>query len=165
MLKLCIGFQKACNIVSDRGFQCLMKTGRLDYYIPHPLTVSRDTWLVFINACKQIAKILQVSQFIVSAAWNLILLTRNTRGNLVSWQMLGHPPTTSCLWQLQCTWFMGVSQSCLYLTLLRLQRCEINTYHDTDLITLFAVTQWGEPSRSICEYSNRVWHIRQGKKP
>jgi hypothetical protein len=30
------------NIVKDCGFQSLMKTGRPDYYIPSPTTVSRD---------------------------------------------------------------------------------------------------------------------------
>jgi hypothetical protein len=30
------------NIVSDRGFQSLMKTGRLEYHIPSPVTVSCD---------------------------------------------------------------------------------------------------------------------------
>ena len=49
------------DIVSDRGFQCLMKTGRPEYYLPHPKTVSRDVRLVFANARKRIAKMLQVS--------------------------------------------------------------------------------------------------------
>ncbi|KAG2053515.1 hypothetical protein BDR06DRAFT_982799 [Suillus hirtellus] len=35
------------NIVKDRGFQCLMKTGRLEYYIPSPQTISHDVKLVF----------------------------------------------------------------------------------------------------------------------
>jgi len=38
------------NIVSDRGFQNLMKTGRPEYYIPSPATVSRDVKKVFANA-------------------------------------------------------------------------------------------------------------------
>ncbi|KAF9220143.1 hypothetical protein BS17DRAFT_797825 [Gyrodon lividus] len=37
---------------------CLMKTGRPEYYIPHPTTVSQDVWLVFANVCKQIARML-----------------------------------------------------------------------------------------------------------
>lgn len=47
------------SIVSDRGFQCLMKTGRPEYYIPSPATVSRDVKMVFVNTRKQIAKMLQ----------------------------------------------------------------------------------------------------------
>ncbi len=38
------------SIVSDRGFQCLMKTGRPGYYIPSPSTVSRDVKLVFARS-------------------------------------------------------------------------------------------------------------------
>lgn len=49
------------EIVDDRGFQCLMKTGRPEYYIPHKTTVSRDVRLVFANVRKRIAKMLQVS--------------------------------------------------------------------------------------------------------
>jgi hypothetical protein len=49
------------KVVSDRGFQSLMKTGRPGYYIPSPATVSRDVKKVFANAQKQIAKMLQVS--------------------------------------------------------------------------------------------------------
>ncbi|KAG6835312.1 hypothetical protein H0H93_002844 [Arthromyces matolae] len=30
------------TIVQDRGFNCLMKTGRPEYYLPRPTTVSRD---------------------------------------------------------------------------------------------------------------------------
>jgi hypothetical protein len=47
------------NIVNDRGFQCLMKTGRPEYYIPSPSTVSRDVKQVFVNVHKCIAKMLQ----------------------------------------------------------------------------------------------------------
>jgi hypothetical protein len=49
------------KVVSDRGFQSLMKTGRLGYYIPSPVTISRDVKKVFANARKRIAKMLQVS--------------------------------------------------------------------------------------------------------
>ncbi|TFY61175.1 hypothetical protein EVG20_g7153 [Dentipellis fragilis] len=47
------------NIVSDRGFNCLMKTGRPGYYIPSPSTVSCDVKLVFARARNRIAKLLQ----------------------------------------------------------------------------------------------------------
>ena len=48
------------QIVNDRGFQTLMKTGRLDYHIPSMQTVSRDVKRVFVRVCKRIAKMLQV---------------------------------------------------------------------------------------------------------
>lgn len=48
------------KIVNDRGFQCLMKTGRPGLYIPSPETVSRDTKKVFARCRKRIAKMLQV---------------------------------------------------------------------------------------------------------
>lgn len=47
------------KIVSDRGFQSLMKTGRPEYYIPSPTTVSRDVKQVFVNVRKRMAKMLQ----------------------------------------------------------------------------------------------------------
>jgi hypothetical protein len=47
-------------IIKDRGFQSLMKTGRPDYHIPSPETVSRDVKNVFIRVRKQIAHMLQV---------------------------------------------------------------------------------------------------------
>jgi hypothetical protein len=50
------------KIVEDRGFQKLMKTGCPEYYLPSPSTVSRDVRLVFVNARKRIAKMLQVRQ-------------------------------------------------------------------------------------------------------
>ena len=52
------------KIVEDRGFhdQKLMKTGRPEYYLPSPSTVSRDVRLVFVNARKRIAKMPQVRQ-------------------------------------------------------------------------------------------------------
>jgi hypothetical protein len=50
------------NIVKDRGFNSLMKMGRPGYYIPSPSTVSHDVRLVFANARKCMAKMLQVSE-------------------------------------------------------------------------------------------------------
>jgi len=52
--------QRPFEVVADCGFQCLMKTGRPDYYIPSPTTVSRDVKKVFVNVRKRMAKILQV---------------------------------------------------------------------------------------------------------
>jgi hypothetical protein len=48
------------KIISDHGFQSLMKTGRPEYYIPSPSTVSRDVRLVFANTRNHIAEMLQV---------------------------------------------------------------------------------------------------------
>jgi hypothetical protein len=49
------------EIVEDRGFQCLMKTGWPEYYIPSRTTVSRDVKQVFANTQKRIATMLKVS--------------------------------------------------------------------------------------------------------
>jgi hypothetical protein len=48
------------KIVKDRGFQKLMKTGRPEYHIPSPETVSRDVKKVFLRVRKRMAKMLQV---------------------------------------------------------------------------------------------------------
>jgi hypothetical protein len=58
------------NIVSDRGFQCLMKTGRPHCYIPSSSTVSRDVKQVFVRARKRIAKMLQEHDGALSFATN-----------------------------------------------------------------------------------------------
>lgn len=47
------------NIVNDRGFRNLMKTGRPEYHIPSPNTVSRDVKKVFVNARRRIANMLR----------------------------------------------------------------------------------------------------------
>ncbi|KAG2340504.1 hypothetical protein BDR05DRAFT_977330 [Suillus weaverae] len=47
------------NIVKDHGFQCLMKTGRPEIYIPSPSTISQDICLVFAQTCTRIAKMLK----------------------------------------------------------------------------------------------------------
>lgn len=48
-------------IAEDRGFLSLMKTGRPEYYLPSPDTVSREVKLVFAQTRKCIANMLQVS--------------------------------------------------------------------------------------------------------
>ncbi len=48
------------SIVEDRGFRCLMKTGRPEYYLPSARTVSCDVKEVFKKARSRIAKVLQV---------------------------------------------------------------------------------------------------------
>ena len=53
------------KIVEDRGFQCLMKTGCPEYYIPSASTVSRDVKLVFARTRERIAKLLQVKALVI----------------------------------------------------------------------------------------------------
>jgi hypothetical protein len=48
------------SIISDRGFQCLMKTGRPSYYLPSESTVSRDVKQAFMKVRVRIAQMLQV---------------------------------------------------------------------------------------------------------
>lgn len=48
------------EIVKDKGFKHLMKTGCPDYWIPSPSTVSRDVKTVFSKTRNCIAKLLQV---------------------------------------------------------------------------------------------------------
>ena len=50
------------KIVSNRGFQSLMKTGRPNYYIPSPSTISRDVKRVFVKCQERIVKMLKASQ-------------------------------------------------------------------------------------------------------
>ncbi|KAG0698044.1 hypothetical protein DFH29DRAFT_810877, partial [Suillus ampliporus] len=47
------------EVVNDRGFKSLMKTGQPEYYLPSPSTVSRDVKLVFANVRKRIARMLR----------------------------------------------------------------------------------------------------------
>jgi hypothetical protein len=47
------------KIVEDRGFQSLMKTGRPEYHILCVTTISQDVKKVFVNICRQMAKMLQ----------------------------------------------------------------------------------------------------------
>ncbi|KAG2337343.1 hypothetical protein BDR05DRAFT_978537 [Suillus weaverae] len=43
------------EIIKDRGFQSLMKTGRPQYYLPLPVTMSHNVWLVFARTRQLIA--------------------------------------------------------------------------------------------------------------
>ena len=47
-------------LVADGGFKTLMKTGRPEYYIPSPSTVSRDTKQLFRRSRVGLARFLQV---------------------------------------------------------------------------------------------------------
>lgn len=49
------------RIVKDRGFLCLMKTGRPEYHIPSPMTVARDVKMVFAQTRARIGKLLRVN--------------------------------------------------------------------------------------------------------
>jgi hypothetical protein len=49
------------EIVNDRAFISLIKTGRPDYQLPSPTTLARDVQNVFLNAKARMAKYLQVS--------------------------------------------------------------------------------------------------------
>ncbi|PPQ85854.1 hypothetical protein CVT26_001954 [Gymnopilus dilepis] len=49
------------KIVEDCGFQCLMKTGWPELYIPSASTISRDVKIAFVRSCKKIAKFRQTS--------------------------------------------------------------------------------------------------------
>ena len=86
------------QIVKDRAFQSLMKTGRPAYQIPSPETVSRDVKKVFVRVRKRIAKMLQVVS-ISFILWDTIeKLTwdnsRNTKEPWVLQRMLGRRPIT-----------------------------------------------------------------------
>jgi hypothetical protein len=48
------------NIVGDRGFKVLMKTGRPHHYLPSPSTVGRDVRQVFVQVWRRIANLLRV---------------------------------------------------------------------------------------------------------
>jgi len=61
------------KVVTDHGFQSLMKTGRLNYYKPSPTTVSPDVKKVLVNVCKQMAKMLQVCALATSIYSKLIM--------------------------------------------------------------------------------------------
>ena len=47
-------------IVRDRGFMSLIKTGRPEYRLPSPLTVSRDVKHVFVSMRYRLAEKLKV---------------------------------------------------------------------------------------------------------
>ena len=48
------------KIVADPGFQCLMRTGCPNCYLPDPHTVSCDVQNTFTQVCKNLAVRLQV---------------------------------------------------------------------------------------------------------
>jgi len=50
------------DIVTDQGFQSLMKTGRLEYYLPSAETIARDVRQVFVHSHQRVAKMLKVSR-------------------------------------------------------------------------------------------------------
>lgn len=48
------------ELIGDRGFKCLMKTGQPEYYLPHPSTILHDVRLVFVQTRRRVTKMLQV---------------------------------------------------------------------------------------------------------
>ena len=79
------------QIVNDRSFRSLMKTGWPECYIPSAETVSRDVKKVFVRVRDRIATMLQVSlRYSMMGHFKLGLPTiRNTKGSLASPRMLG----------------------------------------------------------------------------
>jgi hypothetical protein len=64
------------KIVEDRGFQCLMKTGRPDYYIPSAQTVSCDVKKIFM-CCRN-----------VTCRWHVLLDVSGVRSVANSTEMV-----------------------------------------------------------------------------
>ena len=50
------------QIMNDRAFQSLMKTGCFGYHIPSAETISRDVKKVFVMVRQRLAKMLKVSE-------------------------------------------------------------------------------------------------------
>lgn len=59
------------NIAKDRGLRWLLRTGRNEYYIPHPTTVASDVKLLFGAAKEKFALELQVRHIIYNVNYNL----------------------------------------------------------------------------------------------
>ena len=76
------------NIVKDRRFQNLMKTGRPEYWLPSPSMSAHDVKLVFAKTRNRIARILKVRQRYHLTMWNLHII-RNTPEPSVLLQMHG----------------------------------------------------------------------------
>ncbi|KDQ54145.1 hypothetical protein JAAARDRAFT_136038, partial [Jaapia argillacea MUCL 33604] len=58
--KICYSHQQHTRTeTKDCGFKSLMKTGRLEYYLPSRSTISRDVCLVFANCQQQMAKMMR----------------------------------------------------------------------------------------------------------
>lgn len=98
------------EIVQDRAFQFLMKTGRPEYYLPHPSTVSRDVKVIFGRARTNIATMLQVSWCHTGCGDVDAYLIRNTTVNLISRQILGRRRTTRRLLHSPSIWLWTVSR-------------------------------------------------------
>lgn len=55
--------KRAFAVVKDRAFLSLMKTGRPEYEIPSPATVSRDVKRVFARVRGRVARMLAVRTY------------------------------------------------------------------------------------------------------
>jgi hypothetical protein len=71
-----------------------MKTGRPEYYLPSPTTVSRDVRLVFARLQQRIATLLRVSDCSKMNVKKAKTTYRNMMGNSILQPMPGHPPIT-----------------------------------------------------------------------
>ena len=69
------------QVVNDRAFRSLMKTGRPECYIPSAKTLSCDVKNVFVNARKRIAEMLQVSFHSNNTILDDSLWFRNMKGS------------------------------------------------------------------------------------
>ena len=70
------------QIVNDRAFRCLMKTGRPGSYIPSAETLSRDVKNVFVRVRESIAKLLQVRYHNLSQGDIILTRPQNVDGKL-----------------------------------------------------------------------------------
>ena len=64
---VCI-FIRPFDVISNESFHYLMKSGQPNMYVPSTSTVSRDVWLVFTRTCQRIARMLNVSQSIMTSS-------------------------------------------------------------------------------------------------
>ena len=131
------------KVVEDRGFQHLIKTGRPEYYIPSAKTVSRDVKKVFVNVCKHMVKMLQVSEQTlagIEAGWCTYPKEFKFQ---YRWVDFTKPQgICSCDGPFRGEWHTHV--------------CSIGPCRGR------GVTLWPEPCCSVCTYPGWVWNIWQG---
>ena len=148
------------QIVSDQGFQCLMKTGRPGYYLPSPSTVSRDVKVVFAKARNRIAKLLRVRipcSFLI--LWLLSKLFRSAMVQLTLLLTRGRPPTTGHTLPSQLISRWTVIHLVFYWTWLKSHR-HAHLYDSVlHLLTddWLSVAFWSQPRYSIYKSVGRIW--------
>ena len=112
------------QFVSDRAFQCLMKTGQPGYYLSHPSTISCDVKVMFAGTRKRITKMLQVSAVLGKLEYDWDRLTRNTMVNWISQWTHGLHPTIKCLSVSLSTWHKMERHRHWFLIWLRSRRLD-----------------------------------------